>query len=539
LTNLSQEVILYIIFGGTMKHYNEGQDLSKKILEGVDILADNVATTLGPRGRNVALYHKEENLPVVTKDGVTIAKFIELEDPFQNLGAQIIKQAAEETVATAGDGTTTSTVLSRAILQGAQRYLTAGVSPVELKRGIDKATEVVIDKLTSMSRPIQTVEDIEHIATISSNNDKAIGKLIATAIDKAGKDGSVLVEEARSMTTSLDLIEGFRFNSGYVSNTFITDERIGTVDYDNPLVLITDEKIEHVEQIMKVLETAARDSRALVIVSNDVEGQALAALIANAVRGTLRVCAIKAPSYGEERRNTLKDLATSTGASLISRETGKTLKDVQLTDFGNCMRISVTKTWTTVVGGQGNTSEIDKKIAAIKAEIQHTENLSECERLQERITRLASGVAVIKVGASTEIEMIEKRHRIDDALEAVRSAQEEGIVPGGGVALIRATTGLFVETDNEEQSLGAQVVLQACEAPLRQMAINAGESPDIIVAEVKSEEDDMGYDFLNRCMVGTYDVGIIDPCKVTKCALRNAASAAGTLLTTSHAIVAC
>jgi chaperonin GroEL len=520
-----------------MKHYNQGQALNQKILEGVDILADNVATTLGPRGRNVALYHKEQNTPVITKDGVTIAKFIELEDPFQNLGAQVIKQAAEQTVADAGDGTTTATVLSRAILKGSQRYLTAGVSPVELKRGIDKAVKVLIEKLEDMARPIESVADIEHIATISANNDKSVGALIATAIDKAGKDGSVLVEEARSMTTSLDLIEGFRFDSGFVSNAFITDKRNGTVNYENPLILITDEKIEHVEQIMPTLELASRDNRALVIVSNDIEGQALAALIANAIRGTMKICAIKAPKYGEERRNILKDLCTSTGSTFITRENSLTLGDIRLNHFGNCKTINVNKAWTTVVGGTGNNQKIDERIQQIKAEIKHTENLSECERLQERITRLASGVAIIRVGAQTEIEMIEKRHRIDDALEAVRSAQQEGIVPGGGVALLRVTKDLFVETDNEEQSLGAQVVLQACEAPLRQMAINAGESSDIIVTNVKNESQDIGYDFLNRKMISTYEMGIIDPCKVTKSALKNAASAAGTLLTTSHAIV--
>jgi chaperonin GroEL len=522
-----------------MKHYNQGSPLNQKILEGVDILADNVATTLGPRGRNVALYHKEQNVPVITKDGVTVAKFIELDDPFQNLGAQVIKQAAEQSVANAGDGTTTATVLARAILKGSQRYLTSGVSPVELKRGIDKAVTVIIDRLTEMSRPIQTEEDIRHIATISANNDLAIGTLISTAVDKAGKDGSVLVEEARSINTSLDLIEGFRFDSGYASNTFINNKRTGTVEYDNPLILVTDEKVEHVEQIMKVLEIAARDNRALLLISNEVEGQALAALIANAVRGTMKVCAVKAPKYGEERRNVLKDLCATIGATFITREQGLTLKDVKLTHFGQCKKISLTKGWTTIVGGSGNHEEIDVRIDAIKNEIIQTESLAECERLQERITRLASGVAIIKVGAATEIEMMEKKHRIDDALEAVRSAQEEGIIPGGGVALIRATHDLLVETDNAEQSMGAQVVLQACESPLRQMAINAGESPDIIVADVKKQVGDTGYDFLKRTMVSTYEVGIIDPCKVTKCALRNAASAAGTLLTTSHAIVDC
>ena len=522
-----------------MKHYNQGSPLNQKIIEGVDILADNVAVTLGPRGRNVALYHKEQNIPVITKDGVTVAKFITLEDPFQNLGAQVIKQAAEQTVSDAGDGTTTATVLARAILKGAQRYLISGASPIELKRGIDKAVIAVTKRLVDMSRPIQTEEDIRHIATISANNDLSIGTLIATAVDKAGKDGSVLVEEARSQSTSLDLIEGFRFDSGYVSNTFINNERVGIVEYDNPVILVTDEKIEHIEQIMAVLETAARDNRPLLLISNDIEGQALAALIANAVRGTMKVCAVKAPKYGEERRNILKDLCSSIGATFITRENGLPVQEAKRGHFGQCKKISITKGWTTIVGGQGNSEEIETRIAAIKNEIQQTDSLPECERLQERITRLASGVAVIKVGAATEIEMMEKKHRIDDALEAVRSAQEGGIIPGGGVALIRASADLFVETDNEEQSLGAQVVLQACEAPLRQMAINAGESEDIIIQNVKVEAGDTGYDFLNRVMVSTYEKGIIDPCKVTKCALENAASAAGTLLTTSHAIVDC
>ena len=520
-----------------MKHYSKGNALNAKIIEGVDILADNVATTLGPRGRNVALYHKEQNVPVITKDGVTVAKFISLEDPFQNLGAQVIKQAAEETVNSAGDGTTTATVLSRAILKEAQKYMTAGVSPVELKRGMDKAVAAITERLTEMSRPIQTVEDIRHIATISANNDKSIGKLIATAIDKAGKDGSVLVEEARSMNTSLDLIEGFRFDSGYLSSQFINNERTGTVEYDNPIILITDEKIEHVEQIMPTLTIAARDSRPLLIVAADVEGQALAALIANSVRGTMKVAAVRAPKYGEERRNVLKDLCASVGATLVSREAGLSLKEIKLNDFGQSKSLSLTKGWTTIVGGKGDWEEIDKRIAAVKNEIQQTENLKECERLQERITRLASGVAVIRVGAATEVEMIEKKHRIDDALEAVRSAQEEGIIPGGGVALVRAITGLSVTTDNEEQGLGAKIVLRACEAPLRTMARNAGESEDIILQKVRDAQGDEGYDFLNRCMVATYERGIIDPKKVTRCALENAASAAGTLLTTSHAIV--
>ena len=521
------------------KHYKQGSSLNQEIVEGVNILANNVSATLGPRGRTVALFHKDQNVPVLTKDGVTISEFIDLDGPFQNLGAQVIKQAAKQTVETAGDGTTTSTVLARAILTEGQRYLTAGVSPVELQRGINKAVDTIVEQLDTLARPIETVEDIKHIATISANNDITIGTLISTAVDKAGKDGSVIVEEARSMQTTLDLIEGFRMDSGYLSSQFINNERNGTVDYDNPLILVTDEKIEVVDQIMPVLQVAARDQRPLLIVAPDVEGQALAALIANAVRGTMKVAAIRAPRYGEERRSILKDLCASVGATFVSRELGLALKEVKLNDFGQAKSVNITKGWTTVVGGKGDWEAIDTQIAAIKNEIQQTENLQECERLQERITRLASGVAVIRVGAATEVEMVEKKHRIDDALEAVRSAQEEGIVPGGGVALVRAISGLSVETDNEEQALGAKIVLRACEAPLRTMARNAGESEDIIIRMVQEAQGDEGYDFLNRCMVSTYERGIIDPKKVTRCALQNAASAAGTLLTTSHAIVKC
>jgi len=519
------------------KHYKQGSPLNQEIVKGVNILADNVAATLGPRGRTVALFHKEQGVPVLTKDGVTIADFIDLEDPFQNLGAQVIKQAAKQTVETAGDGTTTSTVLARAILTEGQRYLTSGVSPVELQRGINKAVDALVTELDDLSKPIETVDDIKHIATISANNDSTIGTLISTAVDKAGKDGSVIVEEARSMQTTLDLIEGFRMDSGYLSSQFINNERNGTVDYDNPIILITDEKLETVEQIMPTLTIASRDARPLLLVAPDVEGQALAALIANAVRGTMKVAAIRAPKYGEERRNILKDLCASVGATFISREAGLSLREVSLNDFGQAKSVNITKGWTTVVGGKGDWEEIDTRIAAVKNEIEQTENLQECERLQERITRLASGVAVVRVGAATEVEMIEKKHRIDDALEAVRSAQEEGIIAGGGVTLLRLSRSLSVDTDNEEQALGAKIVLRACEAPLRTMARNAGESEDLIIEKIINAEDNMCYDFLNRKIINAFQTGVIDPKKVTRCALQNAASAAGTLLTTSHAIV--
>ncbi len=518
------------------KHYSNGQELNTKILSGINKLTDNVATTLGPKGRNVILFHKEQGIPVITKDGVTVAKFIDFEDPIENVGAQIVKQAAEQSASRAGDGTTTATVLTRAILQRAQKYLTAGVSPIEIKRGMDKATDMVVERLKEMSTPIRSQEDIEHIATISANNDKSIGTLIATAVDSAGKDGSVLVEEANSINTSLDLIEGFRFDSGYTSSTFINNDRSGTVEYNSPLILITDEKIETIEQILPTLEIASRDNNPLLIVA-DMEGQALAAVIANAVRGTMKVAAVKPPRYGEERRNILKDLALTTGATFITRENGIPLTKITLSNFGLCKSISVNKQWTTIVGGRGNEDEAEKRIEALKTEIQQTDDLKACERLQGRITRLASGVAVIRVGAATEVEMIEKKHRIDDALEAVRSAQEEGIVSGGGIALIRATQNLLIPTDTEEQSIGAKIILEAIEEPLRQMAKNADKSPDLIVDKVRHADVEKGYNFLSGGLVNMLEEGIIDPVKVTRCALQNAVSVASTLITTSHAIV--
>ena len=518
------------------KQYCDGRNLSEALLKGANVLADNVSSTLGPRGRNVILQEKGKT-PIITKDGVTVANFIELSDPFENLGAQVIKQASQQTAALAGDGTTTSVVLSRAILREAQRYLTAGVSPIELKRGIDKAVESVVVRLAQIAKPISSEEDIEHVASISANNDRTIGKLIATAVDKVGKDGSITIEEARSVDTSLDIVEGFRFDSGYLAGAFINDERRGVVKYEDPYILVTDRKFDSVQDMLPVLELIAREGKPFVIVADEIEGQALAALIMNAMRGTMKVAAVKAPRYGEERRNIMKDLAISVGATFIATENGTKMTDVKLKDFGRAKKIEIAKSLTTIVGGQGKMEEVDKQIDIIKAELQQTENIYECERLQERITRLASGIGIIRVGAATEVEMIEKKHRIEDALEAVRSAQQEGIVPGGGVALLRATEGLEVTTDNEEQALGVKIVLRAAEEPIRQMALNAGESPDIIVSMVKSEVFDAGYDFLNRNVIMMVKSGIIDPAKVTRCAIQNAASAAGTLITTNYSIV--
>ena len=518
------------------KQYCDGRSLSEALLKGANVLADNVSSTLGPRGRNVILQEKGKT-PIITKDGVTVANFVELSDPFENLGAQVIKQASQQTAALAGDGTTTSVVLSRAILREAQRYLTSGVSPIELKRGIDKAVEAIVGRIEEIAKPISSEEDIEHVASISANNDRTIGKLIATAVDKVGKDGSITIEEARSVDTSLDIVEGFRFDSGYLASAFINDERRGVVKYEDPYILVTDRKFDSVQDMLPVLELIAREGKPFVIVADEIEGQALAALIMNAMRGTMKVAAVKAPRYGEERRNIMKDLAISVGANFIATENGTKMSDVKLKDFGRAKKIEIAKGLTTIVGGHGSMDDIDRQIDIIKAELQQTESIYECERLQERITRLASGIAIIRVGAATEVEMIEKKHRIEDALEAVRSAQQEGIVPGGGVALIRATEGLEVATENEEQALGVKIVLKAAEEPIRQMAMNAGESPDLIVNIVKSEVFDAGYDFLNRNVIMMVKSGIIDPAKVTRCAIQNAASAAGTLITTNYSIV--
>tara|TARA_R110002153_G_scaffold1580_16_gene8147 strand:+ start:7411 stop:8982 length:1572 start_codon:yes stop_codon:yes gene_type:complete len=518
------------------KHYDSGESLQQKILDGIDILADNVASTLGPRGRNVIL-HKVGVNPIITKDGVTVANFVELDDPFQNAAVQIMKQAASETNNNAGDGTTTSTVLARAILKHSQRFLATGASPVELKRGIDKAVAVLVENLKEASSPISSAEDIEHIATISANGDKTIGKLIATAVDAAGKDGAITVEEARSVETTLDIVEGFRLDSGYLSPQFITDQRRGSVSYNEPYFLVTDYALESVDELLPVLEVAARETRPFVIIAENIEGQALAALIMNALRGTLKVAAVKAPRYGEERRNILKDLAASVGATFVSRESGVKMKDVKLEHLGTAKKVDITKRVTTIVDGQGDLDVIEERIETLKTEVTQTEDLHECERIQERITRLASGVAIIHVGGSTEVEMIEKKHRVEDALEAVRSAQQEGIVAGGGVALIRAASNLKVDVDTEEQGLGVEIIKRAVFAPVRQMAKNAGESPDLIVSQIMSAENNEGWNFATGGMDDLFASGVVDPAKVTRTALQNAASVASTLITTNFGVI--
>tara|TARA_B100000287_G_scaffold13730_1_gene13891 strand:+ start:21020 stop:22594 length:1575 start_codon:yes stop_codon:yes gene_type:complete len=518
------------------KIYADGLELQQKIMSGVNKLADNVAATLGPKGRNVIL-HKDGARPIITKDGVTVANFTDFEDPVENTAAQILKQAAAQTNVNAGDGTTTSTVLARDILRNTQKYLVAGSSPVEIKKGMDKAVAQVVTKIMDMAQPVETLQDIEHVATVSANGDVEIGALISAAVDKAGHEGSILIEAAKSVETSLDLVEGFRFNSGYFSQTFVTNERKNSIEYEDLILLVTDYKIESVKSIMPILELAARESKPLVIVAEQVEGQALAALIMNTVRGNMKIAAVKAPGYGEERSNTMKDLCLATGATFFSRASGRQLEDAQLADFGVAKKIEVLKNHTTIMGGLADWEKIDAKIDSLKSEIKQTDDIEECAKIQSRISRLSSGIAVIKVGGTTEIEMIEKKHRIEDALEAVNSAQESGIVSGGGTTLLKCRD-FKIEPDNEDQDIGANIIRKSLEAPIRQMALNSGDSADLIINDiVRSEDDGSGWDFKKGTLVEMLSEGIIDPAKVTVVALQNAVSVSSTLLTTSNAIL--
>lgn len=518
------------------REYQSHDDLQKKIMKGVNVLADNVASTLGPRGRNVLLQERGK-VPFITKDGVTVAHFVALNDPFENAAAQVIKQAAIQTNSDAGDGTTTATVIARAILRESQKLIASGISPIELQRGIKLAIGEVVEQLEEMAVPVKSLADIEHVATISANNDHIIGKLIAMAVDRVGQDGSITIEESRSLETSLDITEGFKFDAGYCAGAFITDERRAVMHHDEPLILVTDYKLNAVEQILPILEMVAREGRPLVVVAEDVDGQALAALIMNAMRGTMKVAAIKAPRYGEERRNILEDLSISVGATFITRESGIKLQEVKMIHLGSAAFIESTNRITTIVGGNCDMKEVDNKIESLKALINQTDSLPECEKIQDRIVRLASGVAVIKVGGATEVEMIEKKHRIEDALEAVRSAQEEGIIIGGGCALLRASDTLIITTTSREQALGGTVIQSACQEPIRQMALNAGGSPDLIINEVLKSPKTSGWDFREGKITDLYEAGILDPVKVTRVALQNAGSCAGTLITTNFGII--
>lgn len=525
------------------KSYDNGNSLNTKITKGVNTLADNVSATMGPKGRNVILQHSGV-YPLITKDGVTVAKFVTLDDPFENAGVQVIKQAAIQTNEDAGDGTTTATVLARSLLVEAQKYIAAGASRIDIKRGIDKAVESVVSELKDTAKPISSVDDIAFIGTISANNDKEIGELIALAIDRVGKDGAITIEDSRSRETSLSLKEGFRFDSGLVSPQFCTDTKKAMAFHMNALVLVTDSAISNVRDLMPILELASRDGRPLVIIAEDVTGEALAACIMNAIRHKetgmgMTVSVVKAPRYGEERREILSDIAAVTGATFFSRFSGKKIKEAEMTDFGLASRIESSQRFTTIVDGQGDQDDISEIIEGLKSMLKEVEvGSSESEKIQQRITRMASGVAVIHVGGATAVEMGERKDRIEDALNAVRSAQLGGTVPGGGVALLSSSRVLGeLVADNSDEMMGFSIVKQALEAPFRQMAFNAGYSADLKINEIRNSEEEMVCDFRTGEIIPVQTSGIIDPVKVTISALTNAASAATTLLMADYAII--
>src|SRR5438874_6205393 len=514
------------------------QDAREKILRGVSVLADAVTVTLGPRGRNVVL-EKSFGAPTVTKDGVSVAKEIQLEDKFENMGAQMVKEVASKTSDIAGDGTTTATVLSRAIFSEGIKLVAAGHDPMSIKRGIDKAVAKVVDELKSMSKPTRDRDEIAQVGTISANNDKTIGDILAEAMDKVGKEGVITVEEAKGLETTLDLVEGMRFDRGYLSPYFVTDpERMECV-YEDAYLLIHEKKISSMKDLLPVLENVAKTSKPLLIIAEEVEGEALATLVVNKLRGTLKVVAVKAPGFGDRRKAMLEDIAILTDGKMIAEELGIKLENVTVKDLGGCKRVIIDKDNTTVVEGAGKKSAIEGRITQIRAQIEETTSDYDREKLQERLAKLAGGVAVVKVGAATEIEMKEKKARVEDALHATRAAVEEGIVPGGGVALLWCRKALEkVRGTDEDEKTGIEIVRRALEEPIRIIVQNAGAEGAIVVGKVKeSPKLNFGYNAQTDEYEDLVAAGVIDPTKVTRTALQNAASIAGLLLTTECVVV--
>jgi chaperonin GroEL len=508
-----------------------------KLKKGVDALAEAVKVTLGPKGRNVVLDRKFGS-PTVTKDGVTVAKEIELLDPVENMGAQMVKEVATKTSDLAGDGTTTATVLAQAIFREGLKNVTAGANPMELKRGIDRAVEAIVEELKRLSVPTTGKKEIAQVGSISANNDPEIGKLIAEAMDKVGKDGVITVEEAKGLETTLETVEGMQFDRGYLSPYFITDPEKMEAVMDDAYILIHDKKISAMKDLLPVLEKSAQSGKPLLIISEDVEGEALATLVVNKLRGTLKVVAVKAPGFGDRRKEMLMDIAKLTGGKVVSEEVGFKLDNTTLADLGRAKRIVVDKDNTTIIDGRGKSEEIKGRIAEIRAAIEKTTSDYDREKLQERLAKLAGGVAVINVGAATETEMKEKKARVEDALHATRAAVEEGIVPGGGVALIRAQSVLDRVKGTEDEKIGVEIVRRAIEEPIRMIAQNAGAEGSIIVAAVKASRDkNYGYNAATGVYEDLVKSGVIDPTKVTRTALQNAASIAGLLLTTAAVVV--
>ncbi len=507
-----------------------------KLKKGVDQLADAVKVTLGPKGRNVVI-DKKFGAPTVTKDGVTVAKEIELEDPIENMGAQMVREVASKTSDVAGDGTTTATVLAQAIFAEGLKNVTAGANPMDLKRGIDLAVEAVVQNLKKLSKPVETSQEIEQVGAISANNDSSIGKIIAEAMDKVGKDGVITVEEAKGTETTLEVVEGMQFDRGYLSPYFVTNADTMEAVLDDPYILIHDKKISAMKDLLPILEKVAQSGRALLIIAEEVEGEALATLVVNKLRGTLRVCAVKAPGFGDRRKAMLEDIAILTGGTVISEEKGFKLENAQLSYLGQAARVVVDKDNTTIVEGKGKKEEIKKRINEIKVQIEKTTSDYDREKLQERMAKLSGGVAVLKVGAATEVEMKEKKARVEDALHATRAAVEEGIVPGGGVAYLRAMENLEVKVENEDQRTGVEIVKKALEAPIRHIVENAGWEGSVVVQKVKEGKDDFGFNANTEKFENLMKSGVIDPTKVARIALQNAASVASMLITTEAVIV--
>jgi chaperonin GroEL len=501
------------------------------LLRGVQKLARAVKATLGPSGRNVIL-EKKFGSPTITKDGVTVAKEIELPDAYENMGAQLIKEVSSKTSDVAGDGTTTATVLAEAIYTEGLRNVTAGANPTSLQRGIMKATEAVVARLKEISNPVTNATEIAQVATVSANWDTEIGNIIAEAMDKVGKDGTITVEEAKSIATTLEVVEGMQFDKGYLSPYFVTDAESMEANLENALVLIHEKKISSLKDMLPLLEKVARTGRPLLIIAEDVEGEALATLVVNRLRGTLNICAVKAPGFGDRRKAMLEDIAVLTGGKCITEDLGLKLENIELTDLGKAKRITVAKESTTIVEGEGGSEAIAGRVNQIRRQIEETTSDYDREKLQERLAKLAGGVAVINVGAATETEMKEKKARVEDALHATRAAVEEGIVPGGGTALIRAQAALADLKLTGDEATGADIVRRAIEAPLRQLAANAGVEGALIVAEVKKQSGNVGYNVATGEYVDLVKAGVVDPTKVTRSALQNAASISGLLLTT-------
>lgn len=514
------------------------EEARKKLLSGVEQISRAVKVTLGPKGRNV-LIDKKFGAPTVTKDGVSVAKEIELEDSYENMGAQLLKEVATKTNDVAGDGTTTATVLAYSMVREGLKAVAAGMTPIELKRGMDKAVAIAVEEIRKNSKEIKGSDEVAHVASVSANNDEEIGKILADAIEKVGKDGVITVEEAKTMDTTTDFVEGMQFDRGYISSYFVTDrDRMETV-FENPYILIHDKKISNMKDMLPLLEKIAQSGRPLLIIAEDVDGEALATLVVNSLRGTLKTCAVKAPGFGDRRKAMLEDIAILTGGEVISEELGLKLENTDISQLGEAKSIKIDKDNTTIIDGSGKSKDIKDRVAQIKAQIDETSSDYDKEKLKERLAKLAGGVAVINIGAVTEVEMKEKKHRVEDALSATRAALEEGIVAGGGVATIQAASALDkadLENLTDDEKIGFKIVRRALEEPIRQIAENAGVDGAVIAERAKTEKKGIGFDAAKMEWVDMVKVGIIDPAKVTRSALQNAASVAGLLLTTECAI---